>query len=65
MYRFAAGYSVVPAYLEIERRSPISPGPGTLVGRTATTRQVVRIDDAWTDPFYEKKRKPNSENIAR
>ena len=55
IYRFAAGYSVVPAYLEIERRSPISPGPGTLVGRTATTRQVVRIDDAWTDPFYEKK----------
>ena len=41
--------------LEIERRSPISPGPGTLVGRAATTRQVVRIDDAWTDPLYEKK----------
>ena len=55
IYRFAAGYSVIPAYLEIERRSPISPGPGTLVGRAATTRQVVRIDDAWTDPLYEKK----------
>jgi GAF domain-containing protein len=55
IYRFAAGYSVIPAYLEIERRSPISPGPGTLVGRAAATRQVVRIDDAWTDPLYEKK----------
>ena len=55
VYRFAAGYSIVPAYLEIERRTPISPGPGTLIGRTAMSRQVVRIDDAWTDPLYEKK----------
>jgi two-component system, NtrC family, sensor kinase len=55
IYRFAAGYSIVPAYLEIERQSPISPGPGTLVGRVAMTRQVARIDDAWTDPLYEKK----------
>ena len=54
-YRFAAGYSIVPAYLEIERQTPISPGPGTLVGRTAMSRQVARIDDAWTDPLYEKK----------
>jgi two-component system, NtrC family, sensor kinase len=55
VYRFAAGYSINPAYLEIEQRSPISPGPGTLVGRAAMTRQVARIDDAWTDPLYEKK----------
>ncbi len=54
-YRFAAGYSIVPAYLEIERQTPISPGPGTLVGRTAMSRHVARIDDAWTDPLYEKK----------
>ena len=54
-YRFAAGYSIVPAYLEIERQTPISPGPGTLVGRAAMSRQVARIEDAWTDPLYEKK----------
>jgi hypothetical protein len=47
VYSFAAGYSIVPAYLEIERRTPISPGPGTLIGRAAMSRQVVRIDDAW------------------
>src|SRR4029077_7406220 len=35
VYRFAAGYSINPAYLEIEQRSPISPGPGTLIGRVA------------------------------
>jgi two-component system NtrC family sensor kinase len=55
VYRFAAGYSINPAYLEIERHSPISPGPGTLVGRAAMTRRVARIDDAWSDPQYEKK----------
>jgi GAF domain-containing protein len=55
VYRFAAGYSLVPAYLEIERQTLISPGPGTVVGRAAMTRKVARIDDAWTDPLYEKK----------
>ena len=55
LYRFAAGHSVDPAYLEIERQTPISPGPGTAVGRAAMSRQVARIDDAWTDPLYEKK----------
>ena len=55
VYRFAAGYSVKPAYLEIERQTAIPPGHGTLVGRAAMTRQVARIDDAWTDPLYEKK----------
>jgi two-component system NtrC family sensor kinase len=55
VYRFAAGYSISPAYSEIERRSQISPGPGTLVGRAAMARRAVRIDDAWTDPLYERK----------
>jgi GAF domain-containing protein len=55
LYRFAAGYSLNPAELEIERLTPIPPGPGTVVGRAAITRQVARIDDAWTDPQYEKK----------
>jgi signal transduction histidine kinase len=55
LYRFAAGHSVDPAYLEIERQTPISPGLGTAVGRAAISRQVARIDDAWTDPHYEKK----------
>jgi two-component system NtrC family sensor kinase len=54
-YHFAAGFSISPAYFEIERRSPISPGPGTLVGRVAMARQAVWIDDAWTDPLYERK----------
>ncbi|HUZ31749.1 MAG TPA: GAF domain-containing protein, partial [Xanthobacteraceae bacterium] len=56
VYRFAAGHSATPAYLEIERNTVISPGPGTAVGRAAMSRQVVRIDDAWNDPLYEKKK---------
>ena len=31
-------------------------GAGTVVGRTALTRQIARIDDAWNDLLYEKKR---------
>jgi len=54
-YRFAAGYSLDPSYLEIEQQTLISPGQGTLIGRAALSRRVVRIDDAWTDPLYEKK----------
>src|ERR1700722_14722471 len=56
LYRFAAGHSVDLAYLEIERQTPLSPGPATAVGRAAINRQVARIDDAWTDPLYEKKK---------
>jgi GAF domain-containing protein len=55
IYRFAAGYSLNPTYLEVERQNQILPGHGTLVGRAALTGQVVRIDDAWTDPLYERK----------
>jgi two-component system NtrC family sensor kinase len=55
VYRFVAAHGAPPAYVEIERATPILPGPGTLVGRTAMSRQVVRIDDVLIDPLYEKK----------
>ena len=55
VYRFAAGCGLIPAYMEHERRNPILPGTGTLVGRAAMSRQVVQIEDAWTDPLYEQK----------
>ena len=54
-FRFAAGHSSVPEYLEIERQTAIVPSDGTVVGRAALTKQVARIDDAWADPLYEKK----------
>ena len=49
-------HSTVPDYLDIEKETVILPGKGTVVGRAALTRQVARIDDAWNDPLYEKKR---------
>ena len=55
LYRFAAGYSLHPEYLEIERANPITAGPGTMVGRAAMTRHVAQIDDAMADPGYEVK----------
>src|SRR5262249_834907 len=55
VYRFAAAYGSSPAYVEIERATPILPGPGTVVGRAAMSRQAVRIDDVLIDPLYEKK----------
>jgi signal transduction histidine kinase/putative methionine-R-sulfoxide reductase with GAF domain len=55
VYRFAAGHSAIAAYLELERNTVISPGPGTVIGRAAMTRQIARIEDAWNDPLYEKK----------
>jgi GAF domain-containing protein len=55
LYRFATGYCVDPRYMEIEMATPITPGPGTVVGRAAMRREAVRIDDAMEDPLYEKK----------
>ena len=55
VYRFAAGHSHAPEYLELERQAPIVAGQGTVVGRAVLTGQVARIDDAWSDPLYEKK----------
>ncbi len=53
VYRFAVGCNLDPAY--IQRQAPIVPGPGTMVGRTAMSRQVARIDDLLGDPSYELK----------
>jgi putative methionine-R-sulfoxide reductase with GAF domain len=55
VYRFAAGHSLVPDYMEIEMKTEIRPGSGTAVGRAVLTRKVARIDDALADPHYEKK----------
>jgi hypothetical protein len=44
LYRFAAGYSLDPAYVEIEQHTPISPGPGTIVGRAAMSRRRTQAE---------------------
>lgn len=51
-YRWAVGRGLEPAYQEIERRTPILPGPGTLVGRAAIEHRAVHVADAEADPLY-------------
>jgi hypothetical protein len=65
VYRFAAAYGALPAYVEIERATQIWPGPGTVIGRAAMSRQVVRIDDVLIDPLYEKRVMRRSATFAR
>ena len=50
VYRFEVGRNLDPAY--VQRQKPLAPGPGTMVGRAAMSRQVVRIDDLLADPTY-------------
>ena len=50
VYQFEVGCNLDPAY--VRRQKPLAPGPGTMVGRAAATRQVVRIDDLLADPTY-------------
>jgi two-component system NtrC family sensor kinase len=52
VYRWAAGRGLEPEYREIEMRTPISPGSGTLVGRVALEGRTVQIADAEADPLY-------------
>jgi signal transduction histidine kinase len=51
-FRLAASHGAPPDYVEFIRSHPIVPNRGTLVGRTAATRQVVHIHDARADPEY-------------
>jgi GAF domain-containing protein len=55
VYRWAVGRGLEPAYQEIEMRTPILAGPGTLVGRAALEGRAVQIADAMADPLYSAK----------
>ena len=52
VYRWAVGRGLEPAYQEIEMRTPILAGPGTVVGRAAFEGRAVQIADAMADPLY-------------
>ncbi|MDX2157976.1 MAG: GAF domain-containing sensor histidine kinase [Hyphomicrobiaceae bacterium] len=52
-YCYEAGTGNVSQYIEREKRTPIAPGIGTLVGRVALTGSTVRIIDALADPDYQ------------
>ena len=62
-YRFAAAHSLDSKYLEFEKATPYVPGPGTVIGRAALTKQVARIDDVLADPQYEQKEEAGKAKI--
>ncbi|MEP6658248.1 MAG: GAF domain-containing protein, partial [Betaproteobacteria bacterium] len=51
-YNVTAHHGALPEQIEFQRLHPVLPGYGTLVGRTASTRQIVHIEDAKNDPTY-------------
>jgi signal transduction histidine kinase/HAMP domain-containing protein len=51
-YQPAASFGATPEQLEFMRSRHLSSASGTLVGRAASTRQVVQIEDARNDPAY-------------
>ena len=52
---FEIGHNNLPEYEALERSTPISAGPETLVGRTMQERRTVQIVDALNDPDYRPK----------
>src|SRR5262249_2823283 len=53
-YRLAALHNAPPAYVEVQRRKPISrPGPLTPHGRAGATKQLLHIPDLTEDIAYE------------
>jgi GAF domain-containing protein/anti-sigma regulatory factor (Ser/Thr protein kinase) len=52
LYRVAASVGFSPETKALVEANPISPGRGTVAGRTALTASVVHIPDARLDPEY-------------
>jgi GAF domain-containing protein len=52
-FRTVAMYGAPPAYEEVRMRQPLfHPGPGTGLGRTARTKQVVHVADVTAEQAY-------------
>jgi class 3 adenylate cyclase len=52
LYRHAAAIGATDEIVALNLSNPLSPGRGTLVGRTALTRQVVHVPDVEQDADY-------------
>jgi GAF domain-containing protein len=52
VYRLKSSVGFQPGFRDFMARHPIEVGRGTLVGRTALTRDIVHIPDVLTDPDY-------------
>ncbi len=52
VYRLAVAHNAPPEFKDLVERTPIRPGRGTLVGRTALEGRTVHIPDVLLDPEY-------------
>src|SRR5262249_27772765 len=52
VYRAGAAVGFSTDYIEFLKKHPISPGRGTVTGRTVLERRAVQILDVATDPEY-------------
>ncbi len=53
VYRLAVSYGASAEYRDFMRRSPIAPGRGTIVGRTALEGRTIHFPDILADPEYQ------------
>ncbi|TMI77480.1 MAG: GAF domain-containing protein [Bacillati bacterium ANGP1] len=52
VFLLAVAYNASPEYTQFIERHPISPGRGTVVGRTALEGRAVHLPDVLADPEY-------------
>ena len=52
LYRHAAAIGATEEIVALNRSNPLAPGRGTLVGRTALTRDIVHVPDVEQDAEY-------------
>jgi GAF domain-containing protein len=52
VYRLAANFGFSPEFEEYVKKHPITPGRGTMIGRTALEGKIVHIPDVLADPEY-------------
>jgi signal transduction histidine kinase len=53
-FRAVCMHGATPAYLQVRLRHLLHPGPGTALGRTVQTKQVVHVADVKAEPAYRK-----------
>ena len=53
-----ATHNIPPAFAELRRRSPFSPGPENPIGRMVATKAVVQVADLAAEPRYVDRRDP-------
>jgi GAF domain-containing protein/CheY-like chemotaxis protein/HAMP domain-containing protein len=51
-YPYVASYGYTREYQEYMRERPITPGRGTILGRTVTERMPIQVNDVEVDPEY-------------